>query len=478
MDILLTHGYFMHEDPHELKVMKPYPPLGIISISAYLKTAGYQVGVFDSTFQTVSEYADLLDRDHPPVVGIYANLLTRSRVVGMSRAAKDRGAIVILGGPEPANYPEEYLHRGADVIVFGEGEAALAELLPALAKHGPHALEHIPGIAYRNEDGRVVRTPSRPMIEDLDSLPDPDREAIDINRYLHTWRVHHGAGSLSLICARGCPYHCTWCSHAVYGHTHRRRSPRRVAQEVESIASRYQPDQLWYADDVFTMHHAWLREYSGELKRRALRIPFECISRADRLNGEVADLLAEMGCHRLWLGSESGSQRILDAMRRGLTVEQVRSMTGALKRRGIQVGMFIMLGYEGESDQDLEATVKLIKQSSPDVFLTTVAYPIRGTEYYDKVADRVMSQGDWQTRTDRDFQVSGGHSRRYYFFATRWMVNSVALQRKKDSGLGVLRLAKAAANTMLGRAGMWLTQDETEGSAHGSRSRARKSVRS
>ena len=409
-------------------------------------------------------------------MGIYANLLTRSNVIRMGRAAKDCGAIVILGGPEPAEYPEEYLNRGADVIVFGEGEKALAELMPALAKRGRHALGNILGIAYRNEEGRIVRTPSRPMIEDLDRLPDPDREAIDIDRYLQAWRVRHGTGSLSLICARGCPYHCTWCSHAVYGQTHRRRSPQRVAQEVESIASRYQPDQLWYADDVFTMHHAWLREYAGELRRRALHVPFECISRADRLNEEMAGLLAEMGCYRIWLGAESGSQRILDVMRRGVTVEQVQSATATLKRRGIQVGMFIMLGYEGEQDQDLEATVRLLKQSDPDMFLTAVAYPIRGTEYYDKVAGSIISPGDWQTRTDRDLQVSNRHSLRYYSFATRWMVNCVALQRGKNSRTGALRRAKAAANTMLGRAGMWLTRGETEGSVRRRRPGAQKRV--
>ncbi len=478
MDMLLTHGYFLHEDPHELKVMKPYPPLGILSISAHLKSLGYHIGVFDSTFRTFGEYADLLDRDRPPVVGIYANLLTRSRVVDMSRAAKNRGAIVILGGPEPAEYPEEYLARGADVIVFGEGEAALAELLPALAKHGPHALELVQGIAYRDGDGRMVRTSSRPMIPDLDALPDPDREAIEIDRYMDTWRMHHGAGSLSLICARGCPYHCTWCSHAVYGHTHRRRSPRRVVREVESIASRFRPDRLWYADDVFTMHHGWLREYAGELKRRGLHLPFECISRADRLNEDIAGLLAEMGCYRLWLGSESGSQRILDAMRRGVTVGQVQASARALKRRGIQVGMFIMLGYERETELDLEATVELLRQCEPDTFLTTVAYPIRGTEYYKEIADRVLQSGGWQLQTDRDLQVSGRHSRRYYSFATRWMVNSVALQRRRNSGIGVLGRAKAAANTVLGRAGMWLTRGETAGLERSSLSYTRQRVQS
>jgi radical SAM superfamily enzyme YgiQ (UPF0313 family) len=309
----------------------------------------------------------------------------------------------------------------------------------------------IPGIAYRNEEGRIVRTSSRPMIEDLDSLPDPDREAIDIDKYLHAWRVRHGAGSLSLICARGCPI--TAPGAATQCRQTHRRLPRELRRKSVHCIN-YQPDQLWYADDVFTMHHDWLREYSGELRRRALRIPFECTSRADRLDEEMAGLLADMGCYRIWLGSESGSQRILDAMRRGVTVGQVHSAAAALKRRGIQVGMFIMLGYEGESDQDLEATVRLLKEADPDLFLTTVAYPIRGTEYYGKVGGGIISRGDWQARTDRDLRVHGRHSLRYYSFATRWMVNSVALQRGKNSGMGVLRRAKAAANTMLGRAGM------------------------
>jgi radical SAM superfamily enzyme YgiQ (UPF0313 family) len=463
MDILLTHGYFLYEDQHELRVMKPYPPLGILYISAYLKQAGFSVGVFDTTFNSRSEFRATLQAERPPVVGIYCNLMTKFNVVDMIQTAKQSGAIVVLGGPEPSSYVNEYLAVGADVIVFGEGEKALAELLPRLAKAGRHRLEGVPGIAYKCEEGQTVITQRRGQLPDLDELPDPDRETMDIDRYVQTWRTHHGTGSVSLICSRGCPFHCEWCSHAVYGHTHRRRSPARVASEVEFLLERYKPDQLWYADDVFTIRHSWFFEYAAELKRRGIRVPFECISRADRLNEEVIDRLAEMGCSRLWIGSESGSQRVLDAMRREVTIEQVQSMTHALKRRGIETGMFIMLGYEGEEITDLEATVEHLKKSAPDVFLTTVAYPIKGTDYYKKVDERVLARADWQNRTDRDLSVKGRHSQRFYSFATRWMVGEVNLHRMlRDDKKNVIELAKAFGNARIGRLGMRLTAAERE----------------
>jgi radical SAM superfamily enzyme YgiQ (UPF0313 family) len=270
-------------------------------------------------------------------------------------------------------------------------------------------------------------------------------------------------GSVSLICARGCPYHCEWCSHAVYGNTHRRRSPQRVAAEVEFLLERYKPDQLWYADDVFTIKHTWFFEYADELKRRGVRLPFECISRADRLNEQVIDRLVEMGCYRLWIGSESGSQNILDEMRREVKVEQVQAMTHALQRRGIQTGMFIMLGYEGEEMEDLQASVDHLKKSAPDVFLTTVAYPIKGTPYYKKVEERVLARADWDHRSDRQLTVKGRHSMRFYSYATRWMVSSVALHRERTNGANVVRIAKSAANAVIGRLGMALTRREVEG---------------
>jgi radical SAM superfamily enzyme YgiQ (UPF0313 family) len=249
-----------------------------------------------------------------------------------------------------------------------------------------------------------------------------------MQKYLAAWRARHGKGSISVITARGCPYHCEWCSHSVYGKTHRRRSPGSVVNEVESIVHRYHPEMLWFADDVFTVHHRWLFDYAAEMRRRSLRIPFECITRADRLNEKVAETLNELGCFRVWIGSESGSQRILDAMRRDVTVKQVRDAVGMCKRNGIQTGMFLMWGYEGEELEDIEATVEHVSQCSPDVFFTTVSYPIRGTPYYDRVTSRLVNIGPWEQTTDRDFRVRGRHSRQFYRHADDLLHSSAAAQ--------------------------------------------------
>lgn len=463
MDILLTHGYHLYSDPHELEVMRPYPPLGILYIASHLKARGFEVDVFDTTFRGVEEFGSHLRRERPPVVGIYANMMTRRNVLEMAQMAGAEGATVIVGGPDPANYPESYLARGADVVVIGEGEVTTEELLARLGRGGVDELGEVKGIVYLDGEGEPVRTEPRPYLDDLDGQPFPDRGAIDIGRYLETWRAHHGRGAVSLITARGCPYSCNWCSHAVYGYSHRRRSPQDVADEVELVLETYDPDMLWYADDVFTIHFRWFREYAEELRRRGIRIPFETITREDRLNEDIVEALAEMGAYRIWVGAESGSQRILDAMERRTDAERVSEVVGLLQRHGIEAGMFIMLGYEGEELEDLEDTVELLKRSSPDAFLTTVAYPIMGTPYYDRVADRVVSVKPWHEGSDRDHTVLGRHSRRFYRYATRWMVGEVDLHRQRRSeSPDYLRMLKAYANAKVGRLGMRLTGAEVE----------------
>lgn len=464
MDILLSHGYFIAEDEHEQKIMKPYPTLGLLYLSSHLKAQGFAVDVFDSTFATLAEFGAYVREKRPSLVGLYCNLMTKQNVLKMVGMCKQVGAQVVIGGPEPPHYAQEYLDFGADVVVVGEGELTLTELIPRLTKDGPHRLHGVLGIVFRDETGQVVKTAPRPQIADLSTQPWPDREAINLERYLETWQIHHGVSSVSLITARGCPYTCTWCSHSVFGETHRRRTPQDVAEEVAWIAERYHPDQLWYADDVFTIHPRWFLQYADELKRRGLKFPFECISRADRLNEKIADALAEMGCYRLWIGAESGSQRILDRMQRKANIEDVQAKTKLLQAKGVAVGMFIMLGYEGEEVSDIEATVEHLKKSNPDVFLTTVAYPIKGTKYYQAVESQVVSHLDWTARTDRDLKVNGRYSRRFYEHATRWLVNEVNLNKLRLSGsTDFPRLAKLFLNAQRGRWGMRLTQHEREG---------------
>jgi anaerobic magnesium-protoporphyrin IX monomethyl ester cyclase len=432
-ELLLTHGYFLYEDPKELQIMKPYAPLGVLYICSHLREQGFDVEVFDTTFSSRELLFDHLRTEAPSVLGIYANLMTRSNVVEIMKVAREAGWRVVVGGPEPGAYAQEYLDSGAEFVVFGEGEATMQELLTAF-RAGTRSCEtewksRIAGAAYLDDAGRFHQNPPRMQIADLDAQPWPARHAIDLHRYVETWRTHHKQGSVNFITARGCPYKCRWCSHQVYGQTHRRRDPLKVVDEVEWLVMEYTPDIVWVSDDVFTINHEWVRRYAAEMHRRGLHIPFECISRADRLNEEMLDLLAELGCFRIWIGSESGSQRLLDSMERGVKIEQVQRAVEMARARNIQSGMFLMWGYEGEQLEDIEATIRHVSISKPDIFFTTVSYPIKGTPYYQQIQNKLVQLKPWGQSSDRDIKIAGRHSRAYYAHADQLLRDEVQRSR-------------------------------------------------
>jgi radical SAM superfamily enzyme YgiQ (UPF0313 family) len=296
--------------------------------------------------------------------------------------------------------------------------------------------DSIRGLAFLDENSNLHQNPPRDQILTLDQQPWPARDAINLHRYVDTWRQHHGAGSVNFITARGCPFRCNWCSHQVFGQSHRRRDPIKVVDEVEWLLQTYSPDMMWISDDVFTINHEWIRSYSGEMRRRGLRIPFECISRADRLTPEMMDLLADLGCFRMWIGSESGSQRILDAMDRGVKIEQVHRAVEMCRERGVQSGMFLMWGYEGEELEDIEATIKHVSTSRPDIFFTTISYPIKGTPYYKRISEKLIQLAPWGQTSDRELKVRGRHSRNFYSHADRLLREEVSLAHaiKGDPG--------------------------------------------
>ena len=444
--------------------MKPYAPLGILYLCSHLRQQGYDVEVFDTTFSRRELLFQYLRSEKPAILGVYANLMTRTNVTEILSVAREAGWTTIVGGPEPGSYALEYLQSGADFVVFGEGEITMQELLQVLPLRNDNSLANISGIAYLDVNGSLHQTAPRSQLENLDAQPWPARQAIDINQYINTWRNAHGKGSVNFITARGCPYKCRWCSHQVYGQTHRRRSPSLVVDEVEWLLQQYTPDMMWVSDDVFTIHHGWIREYAAEMRQRGLNIPFECISRADRLNGEILDLLAELGCFRVWIGSESGSQRILDSMDRGVKIEQVQQAIELCRIRGIQTGMFLMWGYEGEELEDIEATIRHVSISKPDIFFTTVSYPIKGTPYYQRVADRLVQLGPWSKTSDREFRIKGRHSRNYYAHADKLLREEVQLARLRESSSpeAVALQAELQANIQASRVGFLASQAEVE----------------
>ena len=465
MKVLLTHGYFLEEDVKEQRLMRPYPPLGILYLAAYLHDRGIPATVFDTTFSSRAALERHLVATRPDVVGVYTNLMTKQAVLGIVRFIRSRPALagtrVVLGGPECTHHAERFLEHGADVVVVGEGEETMAALVRAWGQGGGDgggagALAGVAGIVFRDESGAVVRTPARALLRSLDELPMPRREALDLQPYLDAWRRRHGTNAVSLSTMRGCPYTCRWCSRAVYGGSYRRRSPRLVVDEIELVAARYHPDSLWFVDDVFTINHRWLEELTVELERRKLRVPYECITRADRLNEHVAALLKRSGCFRVWIGAESGSQKVLDAMDRRVTVEEVGDMIRLCKRTGIETGTFIMLGYPGETEADIIATIDHLKRSDPDHFTITVAYPIKGTPYYEDVSQDIVDVRPWEETTDRDLQLRRPHSPLYYRCAVARVVNEVRSFQlaRRAGGRPTLEEARHRVQALLAGAGM------------------------
>ena len=434
MKVLLTHAYYIHEDEKEQKIMKPYPPLGILSVAAWLDQNNVECEVYDTTFaykRTLIK--DLLD-SKPDIIAIYANLMTKLNVIEMIKAIKShpqlKDSCIVLGGPDLRHNVDDYLSIGSDILVIGEGEQTMLEIVQTRLAGNTAEYGHIDGVAYRS-NGETIITPERSRIRPVDSLPYPAREKIDMQPYLDTWKDNHGKSAMTVSTQRGCPYTCKWCSTAVYGQSYRRRSPKLVAEELKYLKDTYNPDSIWFVDDVFTVSHKWLEEFATAVNEMDAMIPFECITRADRMTEEVIDHLQAAGCFRIWIGAESGSQRIIDAMDRRVDVDYVAEMIKMTRRKGLEAGTFIMLGYPGETEEDIQITVDYLKDCQPDQFTITVAYPIKGTSLYNEVDALQTKELDWTKTTDRDRDFERTYSRKYYDYAVRWVVNEVNATRSK-----------------------------------------------
>ena len=457
MKILLTHGYFLKEDEKELQVMKPYPPLGLLSISAYLEKNHFDNQVFDSTFHDFDTLRKKLLEFRPDVIGIYTNLMTKLnvlRIIQFIKTEKTLSTKIILGGPEVRNHKENFLKHGADVIVFGEGEETMLNLCQILSEKAEQNLFSVNGIAFLDETQNLVVTDERELIREIDELPYPNRSKIDLQKYFDTWKNVHGQSVISMSTMRGCPYDCKWCSRAVYGQSYRRRSPQKVVEEMHWLKTNYNFDMIWFVDDVFTINFPWLRAFVAEIEKAAIKIPYEIITRADRMNPEIISLLKQSGCYRVWIGAESGSQKIIDAMSRRVKVEQVRSMIQLSQQQGLQAGTFIMLGYPGETQEDIAETIYHLKFSDPDLYTLTIAYPIKGTPLYAETENKFIAPLPWETSTDRDINFERTYSRKYYDYAIRWVGNEVAAHKSLKNGKAY-RVPYLKLKSLIAQAGMF-----------------------
>ena len=459
LDLLLFHAYFLANDPHEQEIMRPFPPLGMQYLLAWLRQHGFpDVDWFDATFHDgpAAFHAACADAD-PRVVGLYGHTVTRPVAAPMVARCRAEGRRVIAGGPDPVQYLDEYLGAGVEVVVIGEGEQTVAALMAHLRANRWQwdwsALADIPGIAFRPPGAaEVVRTAPRPLIRPLDQIPWPERRRSDLDAYFAAWRRRHGETAMSMVTSRGCPYHCTWCSKQVYGDTFRRRSVGDVLAEVEHLRETYDPDQVWFADDLFTTNRGWVRRFCREMIRRRSTLPFYIIARPETLSAAMCADLAAAGCYRVYLSAESGAQHVLDAMRKEDRVEDIYRAGVNLRRAGIELGVFVMIGYPGETRADLDATLRMLHFLQPEVTLLSVAHPMKGTAFFDAVADRILpSSPKWIADHGGRLPFKMDHSPMFYEAAQRMIWAETGLVRKLRRGEYDLELARLALKAPLYR---------------------------
>ncbi len=285
--ITLAHPLFLAHSPDEQAASSPYFPLGLLYLAGYVRDAGHDVTIFDGTFQPdEAAFAAHLDEHNPDVVGLSALITTRDTALRLARTAAARGAAVILGGPDPTMDPDPYLADDhVDIVVHHEGEQTIARLLDLVdaASLSLEGLADEPGIAYRY-DGRVVVNAPRPPIENLDELPLPARDLIDMDRYLDQWQQDNGYTSITVATTRGCPYGCEWCRDAVHGAGFRQRSPDSVAAEMKQLKDRYGVESIRLIDD------GWIEEWATEVDRLDAAISFEALNRLSRTDLPLLDV--------------------------------------------------------------------------------------------------------------------------------------------------------------------------------------------
>src|SRR5579872_1882216 len=407
--ILFTHSYFMRYDRKQWAAAQPYPPLATIGAAAVLREKGFEVYLFDTMFVVdPAEVVPELDRVRPVFFVLYDdgfNYLTkmcltnmREAAFRMIRLARARGSVVIVSSSDSTDHYQQYLEEGADFVLLGEGEQTLLELVTAI-RGGCADVAEIPGLAWR-KDGIPVRSGARKVLKDLDDLPLPAWDLVDIESYRRIWIRRHGYFSLNISTTRGCPFKCNWCAKPIYGNRYHARSPQHVVSEIRLLKDRYGFDHLWMCDDIFGLKPGWVNEFAELIRQQQLSFRFKIQSRADLLMQEnYVDALARAGCVDTWMGAESGSQKVLDAMDKGTTVGQIEGATRLLRAHGIKASFFIQFGYPGETREDIELTVRMIRRLMPDNIGISVSYPLPGTVFYERVKAELKEKANW---TDSD----------------------------------------------------------------------------
>jgi anaerobic magnesium-protoporphyrin IX monomethyl ester cyclase len=442
IDVLLSHSNHLYYDRKQVEKMQPYPPLQTLIAASVLRENGLKVRLCDVTFDAPEEALPAaLDAGKPGLLAVCEDdfnflskmCLSRNRSVAfeMARAPRKRGIPASAHGCDASDHATAYLEAGFDYVLIGEVESTLLEL----AKGNPP--ETIAGLTYRDRNGDLRYTAPRTLRRDLDSLPMPAHDLIDIGQYREGWRSAHGFFSLNLVSSRGCPYRCNWCSKPIWGNSYQVRSPRLIAEEMLALKRRYAPDHIWFADDIFALSGKWTREFAAAVRSLGAQIPFKMQSRCDLMTRETVSALKQAGCVEVWMGAESGSQKILNAMDKGLTVEDTFRARENLARHGIRACLFLQFGYPGERWPEIQETIRMVRNLQPDDIGVSVSYPLPGTKFHQMVSAQLGVKENWTDSADLAMMFQGAYSSEFY----RTLADALHLEVRQPYATDTIRSA-------------------------------------
>ncbi|MGE5245802.1 MAG: B12-binding domain-containing radical SAM protein [Betaproteobacteria bacterium] len=465
-DVLIGQAYFLRFDPKLWAARQPYAPLGALYAAACVRAAGFEVALFDAMLAaSETEWAEALDRHRPAVAVLYEDsfnylskmclLRMREAAGSMIDAARARGITTVVAGSDASDHPALYLERGATAVVRGEGEVTLPEVLAVLTGRSKAALSDIPGLYFRAGPGGLAATPAREFVRDLDRLPRPAWDLVDVERYRATWMAHHGYFSMNVVTTRGCPYHCNWCAKPIYGQRYAARSPESVADEVAWLRDRFAPDHLWMADDIFGLKPGWIERFAAAVRARRAVTPFKCLLRADQVTPAVAHALAAAGCRTAWIGAESGSARVLDAMEKGIRPEQIGTASRLLHEAGMQVAFFLQFGYPGEEREDIERTLEMVRQCRPDDIGVSVSYPLPGTPFFERVRAELGAKQNWVDSDDLEVMFRATYTPEFYRTLHAFVHAEFRKRKAADAAARIARRPWALRAGDVRRAASW-----------------------
>ena len=442
--ILFTHSYFLHFDPKQEKLGQPFPPLGTLYAAAVMRKKNYQVKFHDTMFKRdAAHIKNVLEETRPDFLVIYDdgfNYLTkmcltnmRDAAFEMAEIASEMGIKVIISSSDSTDHFEKYLAKGVDYVLFGEGEETLSELFDRIDGNIP-VDETLEGIVFKKNDGTFHKSGRRNVLKDLDHLPMPAWDLLDFAPYKEVWEKNNGYFMINMGTTRGCPYKCNWCAKPIYGNRYNSRSPKNVVEEIQWLQKNFGVKNIWFSDDIFGLKPNWVTEFANLLEKENINIRYKIQSRSDLLLQEnyVADL-ARSGCFSVWMGAESGSQKILDAMDKGITVDDIRTSTLLLKKYKIKPSFFIQFGYLGEDMQDIKKTIRLINELLPEDIGVSVSYPLPGTKFYDKVKQDLVTKANWTDSDDLDLMFTNTYKPDFYKVLHRYVHKNYRKYQAIDS---------------------------------------------